>query len=441
MKPSKWYIVGLGVVHATRFLKFEANVPELMLRPLCMYFGMPLTQLIKQDIANITLTTQGLANIVNKTRDTFLKMDVADLASAQDQVNARLKILALTRDNNTITPIKRDEDVVQLSYSLAGFAEAGEFICQMLSAKTDIPLTELMGKTAQGMNATGEGDRRAWYDRVRRIQTNNKPQYLKMWGIVAGIALQKKFIEFDDFIFAPLEEANEREKTEIAKSNIEMAIALIREVGAKRESVFEWLKAKDDLHLASVELDLMEEGEFPDFDPTDPNDDPFGGISVKNDSFDESKHKRDEGGRFTSGGSEQKEKTASKEKKQKDDVISEFGKSFSEFSGKPEKAIEKLMSEKTGYVPGAIHKDGIGDIDFVYGKGGLTGYGLAHISEKHGAEILDKLPSLIEKGKVDDSQKHLGRSFVYSEDKKIVISLTLFDQKRTWLLTAYTKDK
>lgn len=48
------------------------------------------------------------------------------------------------------------------------------------------------------------------------------------------------------------------------------------------------------------------------------------------------------------------------------------------------------MSEKTGYVPAAMHKDGIGDIDFVYGKGGTTGYGLAHVLEKHGEEVLKK---------------------------------------------------
>ena len=48
------------------------------------------------------------------------------------------------------------------------------------------------------------------------------------------------------------------------------------------------------------------------------------------------------------------------------------------------------MSEKAGYVPAAMHKEGIGDIDFVYGKGGTTGYGLAHVLEKHGEEVLKK---------------------------------------------------
>ncbi len=99
------------------------------------------------------------------------------------------------------------------------------------------------------------------------------------------------------------------------------------------------------------------------------------------------------------------------------------------------------MKEKQGFVPAAISKEGIGDIDLVYGKGGVTGYGLAHIAEKHGEDIVNKLPDLISKGTVDNSQSHLGRSFVYSDDKKVVISLTYLNDSRIWLLTAYDIDK
>ncbi len=35
-----------------------------------------------------------------------------------------------------------------------------------------------------------------------------------------------------------------------------------------------------------------------------------------------------------------------------------------------------------GYVSGAIYKEGIGDIDFIYGKSGDKGYGLAHINTR-----------------------------------------------------------
>lgn len=47
-----------------------------------------------------------------------------------------------------------------------------------------------------------------------------------------------------------------------------------------------------------------------------------------------------------------------------------FGKAFPEYSGKPAEAIEHLLKEKTGHVPAAFSKEGLGDIDLPYGKGG-----------------------------------------------------------------------
>lgn len=156
-------------------------------------------------------------------------------------------------------------------------------------------------------------------------------------------------------------------------------------------------------------------------------------VSLAMDEWDESKHPRAENGQFGKGNGNNKGNPMSEQEF--------FGKSFKEFSGNPKGAIEKLMTEKQGYVPAAITKEGIGDIDLVYGKGGITGYGLAHIAEKHGEDIVNKLPDLIKNGTIDNSQAHLGRSFVYSEDKKVVISLTYLNSEHIWLLTAYDIDK
>ncbi|WP_302580373.1 DUF2213 domain-containing protein, partial [uncultured Desulfovibrio sp.] len=69
---------------------------------------------------------------------------------------------------------------------------------------------------------------------------------------------------------------------------------------------------------------------------------------------------------------------------QKDDE--HFGPVFSAFRGKPSEAIEHLLKEKKGHVPGAFHKEGLGDIDLPYGEGGKKGFGLAHIIERRNAQ-------------------------------------------------------
>ncbi len=259
MEPSVWYVIGLGAVHKSHFLKFEANIPELPMRPLTLYFGMPLTQLIKQDVANSNLASQGLANLMNRFRFTYLKADESSFTTENAKCfKDRLNFMSFVQDNFGVCPIKTTEDVMQLTTSLAGMAENVEEFYLLISAKTDIPYTELMGKSAEGMNATGSGDRRKWYDKCRSIQESVKNNLLFMYGIVAGVD-SGKFVKFTDFTFNPLEEATEKELAENIKSYAEVASALVN-LGAKQDEVFEWLKQFKQFNLDGLSFDTETEG-------------------------------------------------------------------------------------------------------------------------------------------------------------------------------------
>lgn len=118
---------------------------------------------------------------------------------------------------------------------------------------------------------------------------------------------------------------------------------------------------------------------------------------------------------------------------------------FAEFRGNPEGAIEQLLREKNGYVSGAVYKEGIGDIDFIYGEPGKNGYGLAHIIERrnqqgiNGEEFVREIPKIINQGVVYDILGVNDRKYILSSDKETIIRLDLDGEKRNWLLTAYMK--
>ncbi|MFP6062011.1 DUF3519 domain-containing protein, partial [Helicobacter pylori] len=63
-------------------------------------------------------------------------------------------------------------------------------------------------------------------------------------------------------------------------------------------------------------------------------------------------------------------------KKPKFETPSEWGYNYSEFKGDGLGAINKLLETKKGFVAGAFHKEGLGDIDLVWGN---KDYGLEHI--------------------------------------------------------------
>lgn len=435
MQPKTWYVIGLGTVDASHFLKWEANAPELPMRPMTMYFGMPLTQLIKQDVANANMVSQGVANMVNRFRYTYLKTeDSAFVTNNAGQFRAKLDFMGLMQNNYNVCPLKSTEEVIQLTTSLAGLAENVEGCYLQVSAKTNIPFTELMGKSAQGMDATGVGDRRKWYDQCKMEQQAAKSHILTMYGVCAGAASDDgKFVKFEDYVFNPMEEASEKELAENIRSYAEVASKLL-ELGARHEDVFEWLKSFKQFHLDTVAMDEIANDDNP-FD----DDDPDGGVNITDDILaklqnatkDEQGNLHDDGtGRFTSGGGSDKNKTPTRS-------ISDFlGERFDGIKGQD--AIDKLMTEKRGWCPDAFTRKDIGNIALIWGD---SGRGLQHIIERRKAtnqplgKLLSSLAEVVEKG--DLTEQENGRFAITYKGKTAIIEPTLSKTGIQFVFTAY----
>ena len=124
-----------------------------------------------------------------------------------------------------------------------------------------------------------------------------------------------------------------------------------------------------------------------------------------------------------------------------------FGPAYAAFSGKPAEAIEHLLKVRQGHVPAAFHKEGLGDIDLPWGKGGKGGFGLAHIIERRnesgvdGEEFARSLPKLIREGKVEKRPNYPGRAYIVSEKQESAIRLEWNGEKRNWIVTAYPLNK
>ncbi|GAA7815454.1 hypothetical protein HpCOL199_03260 [Helicobacter pylori] len=138
--------------------------------------------------------------------------------------------------------------------------------------------------------------------------------------------------------------------------------------------------------------------------------------------------------------------------------LKEFGKNYPEFALKPKEALEKLLQEKNGQVAGAAFRDDLGGIDFVWGKDGKDGYGLAHILEKRKKqytrlglnteqikertdELLKSIPEVIENGKLfkDD----LGRVSVELNNIRVGLKNTWDNNNLNnhFVVTSYERDE
>ena len=106
--------------------------------------------------------------------------------------------------------------------------------------------------------------------------------------------------------------------------------------------------------------------------------------------------------------------------------------------GDPNEAINVLMKKKDGEVIGAYKHPDLGDIDFVYGKGGKNGYGLAHIAEKHGDEALRNIPKTLRDGAL--VEKTDTWAIIVDNKNKAAIRLDWNGKAKQWLVSAYEMD-
>ncbi len=139
--------------------------------------------------------------------------------------------------------------------------------------------------------------------------------------------------------------------------------------------------------------------------------------------------------------------------KQKLETPSEWGPNYSEFKNDGLGAINKLLETKKGFVAGAFYKEGLGDIDLVWGN---KDYGLEHIlkrriesyikkglkpefAEQRALNLVRMIPEAIEKGKVGRDVQ--GRLKI--ETKDILVALRDNWQgkplKSRWVITGFEK--
>ncbi|EAL3930905.1 hypothetical protein A0Z43_08290, partial [Campylobacter upsaliensis] len=116
--------------------------------------------------------------------------------------------------------------------------------------------------------------------------------------------------------------------------------------------------------------------------------------------------------------------------------LDEFGVNFEGFKGK--EAVDKLLSEKRGQVKGAFYKEGLGEIDLVWGD---ENFGLRHILNKHGSEFEDiaaELSEAMEKGVL--KKQNEVRSRIEFKDFAIGLSGEFKGEKRAFIITAFKRN-
>lgn len=277
-KPREWFVLGKRM-HASRLLTVITRPLPDMLKPAYNFSGMSLSQLAEPYVNNWLRTRQAVSDLINNFSITILKTNMAQVLQGNcdgGDVFDRADLFTLTRSNRGLMLVdKEGEEIAQVNTPLSGLHELQAQAQEHQSSVTRIPTMILTGISPTGMNASSEGEIRAFYDWIgsqqqsywyHALDTCIKVIMLDLWG------------EIDDslrFEFNPLWQMSEKDESEIRLNNSTSDGNYLDRGVVSAEEVRRKLASNPESGYTGIGVqDLPDMADLPDVDDFDPAKDP-----------------------------------------------------------------------------------------------------------------------------------------------------------------------
>lgn len=355
-KPDSWYVMGINT-HSDRLLTLISRPLPDILKPAYNFSGMSASQLIEPYVVRWLKTVDSVNRLISNFSTRVIMTDIgSQLQGDGGKLLRRLQLMAMTSDNRGILALnKATEQFVLQNTPLGGLADLQQQALEHMAYPTHIPLIKLTGSSPAGLNASGEGEIKVWYDHVSSQQqvvlrapvtTMLKVVQLHLWG---------KINPKIGFEFVPLDTPTDKELSEKRKADGATDTAYVNAAIVSPDEVRERLRTDPTSGYTGLKGDAPappeeathELGEESADNATErakelathtakldksTAKDEGEGVRIAQDAWNESQHPRGAGGQFGPG--EERAgmfKAASAKRQELDDALSEANAGLGEF--------------------------------------------------------------------------------------------------------------
>jgi phage-related protein (TIGR01555 family) len=183
---------GAFYVHRDRLLLFRGRKTTDIEREELIGWDASIYQTILKVIRSFQSGYQSVDNMLSDASQSVIKMKgllgMIGMVGGQSLLATRANLIDLTRSVARTTFLDADaqEEMTKLATVFTGIPDVLDRLGQRLAAAWGIPVTKLLGISAAGLNATGEGEARNWYDELESYRTAKiTPHYKKILRILA----------------------------------------------------------------------------------------------------------------------------------------------------------------------------------------------------------------------------------------------------------------
>jgi len=228
----KSYLVGSSIggqveIHPSRVIPFVGmRRPDIDVNP--DGWGDSVLSVVYDAIHAAALTSTGIAELVHDS-----KVDVISIPNLGATLSTDQGTQAITRRFSAANALKSINNVLLLDdtekwdrkqTSFTGLPDVLASFMQIVSGAADIPVTRLLGTAPKGLNATGDGDLRNYYDMLDGMRHDVLcPVLDRIDAVLWADALGKPKPKDAFWSFSSLWQMSETEKADLAKKYAETA--------------------------------------------------------------------------------------------------------------------------------------------------------------------------------------------------------------------------
>jgi len=212
-EPTYWRVSG-KLYHKSHLCIIRySEVPDV-LKPTYIYGGLPLTQLLYERVYAAERTANEAPQLAMTKRTTALNVDMEAVMANQAQVEEKISVWSMLRDNYGVKMLGLDEQLTETDTSLADLDNVIMSQYQLVASIAGIPAVRLLETTPKGFNATGEFESRSYHEKLGTIQDNNLTGLLKRHYELVIKSETGNTKDFD-IVWNPTDEPTRKERSEL----------------------------------------------------------------------------------------------------------------------------------------------------------------------------------------------------------------------------------
>jgi len=214
------------------------------------------------DISDMVASKDGIAELMQEANIDVIKREGLndELASDQDQdIIDRYELFSQMKSIVNMALLDGDETLERQTLNLSGVAPILDTFMTWISGAARIPLTKLFGTSAKGMNATGDGDMKNYYDDIRALQTSRIGISMRIIDEVLVRSATGGFPDDFDYVWNPLEQPNEVETAQAEMLQAQKNVTYLDAGVVQRSQVQRELQANEEYQFDDDQIDELEE--------------------------------------------------------------------------------------------------------------------------------------------------------------------------------------